>query len=156
MAYLVEPPVGTADGRSDIVKVEIEFAEPSMPTLIGSGALGSVQTLQDVEGIEFAENGRLMTVCNSTALELWDVRDPTAPVLTAPVADPSGGSIRAGALVAAGPTLLVASNQRVSLLDTDPANLAARLCSYSTGAISRSQWEKYVPEVAYRGPCSGR
>ncbi|MFD9591897.1 trypsin-like peptidase domain-containing protein [Kitasatospora sp. NPDC059973] len=116
----------------------------------------SVQTLQDVEGIEFAENGELMTVWNSTALELWDVRDPTAPVLTAPVANPSGGSIRAVALVAAGPTLLVASNQRVSLLDTDPAELAARLCSYSTGAISRSQWEKYVPEVSYRDPCSSR
>ncbi|MGV9271214.1 nSTAND1 domain-containing NTPase [Kitasatospora sp. NPDC003701] len=116
----------------------------------------TIQTVQDVKGIEFAQSGTLMTIWNSNTLELWDVRTPTAPVRVASVANPSGNTIRAVALVATGPTLLVASSQTVSLLDADPANLATRLCSYSTGAISPAQWQRYAPAIAYRDPCPNR
>ncbi|MER7581833.1 trypsin-like peptidase domain-containing protein [Kitasatospora sp. NPDC097691] len=116
----------------------------------------TIQTVQDVKGIEFAQNGTLMAAWSSSALELWDVRNPDSPVLVAPIANPSSTSIRAVAFASTGPTLLVASSRTVALLDADPANLATRLCSYSTGAISPSQWQKYAPGVAYRDPCPRR
>ncbi|MFF2546050.1 trypsin-like peptidase domain-containing protein [Kitasatospora sp. NPDC058063] len=116
----------------------------------------TIQTVQGVKGVEFAQNGALMAIWNSSTLELWDVRNPTAPVLVASVANPSGDTIRAVALVATGPTLLVASNRTVSLLDTDPARLADRLCSYSRGSVSPAQWRLYAPDIAYRNPCPSR
>lgn len=116
----------------------------------------TIPTVQDVKGIEFAQSGTLMTIWNSTTLELWDVHNPTAPARVASVANPSGNTIRAVALVATGPTLLVASSHTVSLVDADPARLADRLCSYSTGAVSPSQWQRYAPAIAYRDPCPKR
>ncbi len=116
----------------------------------------TIQTVQDVKGIEFAKDGSLMAIWNSTALELWDVRNPDSPVLVAPIANPSSTSIKAVAFVSTGPTLLVASSRTVALLDADPTNLAARLCSHSTGSITPSQWQKYAPGVAYRAPCPSR
>ncbi|MGW7442752.1 hypothetical protein [Kitasatospora sp. NPDC054795] len=116
----------------------------------------TIQTVQGVKGVEFAQNGALMAIWNGSTLELWDVRNPTTPVLVASVANPSGDTIRAVALVATGPTLLVASNRTVSLLDTDPARLADRLCSYSRGSVSPAQWRLYAPDIAYRNPCPSR
>ncbi|MFD0345005.1 hypothetical protein ACFQ0M_00790 [Kitasatospora aburaviensis] len=78
-----------------------------------------------------------MAVWNDTTVELWDVARPTAPTLVSRVPDQGGGfRIKAVALVAAGPTLLVATQTGISLLDADPANLATRLCSYTTGSLT--------------------
>ncbi len=116
----------------------------------------TIQTVQDVQGIEFAEDGTRMTVWNKSTLELWDLRDPTTPTRVAAVANPNTNPIRAVALVATGPMLLVASSQTVSLLDADPGNLATRLCSYSAGAVSPAQWQRYAPDIPYREPCPKR
>ncbi|MFH9355134.1 trypsin-like peptidase domain-containing protein [Kitasatospora sp. NPDC017646] len=116
----------------------------------------TIQTVQDVKGIEFARTGTLMAIWNSTTLELWDVHNPDGPVLVAPIANPSSTSVRAVAFVSTGPTLLVASSRTVALLDTDQARLAARLCSYSMGSLTPSQWQRYAPEVTYQDPCPSR
>ncbi|MFC5887412.1 trypsin-like peptidase domain-containing protein [Kitasatospora aburaviensis] len=114
----------------------------------------TIQTLQDVKGVEFAQQGTLMAVWNDTTVELWDVARPTAPTLVSRVPDQGGGfRIKAVALVAAGPTLLVATQTGISLLDADPANLATRLCSYTTGSLTPAQWQRHAPGTAYREPC---
>lgn len=112
----------------------------------------TIPTVQNVRGIKIAPNGTHMAIWNSTALELWDIRNPDSPVLVAPIGD-ENIEIDAVSFVSTGPTLLVASQGTVTLLDADPDHLAARLCSYSAGSLTPSQWKRYAPEVTYRNPC---
>lgn len=93
-----------------------------------------------------------MAIWNSTALELWDIRSPDSLVLVSPIGD-ENTEIDAVSFVSTGPTLLVASQGTVTLLDADPDHLATRLCSYSAGSLTHSQWKRYAPAVTYRNPC---
>ncbi|MFF2902674.1 trypsin-like peptidase domain-containing protein [Streptomyces sp. NPDC057966] len=121
----------------------------------------TIPTVQNVRGIRIAQNGTHMAIWSNNALELWDIRNPESPVLVAPIGpsaprDPIvdlSTEIDAVAFVQTGPTLLVASQGTITLFDADPAHLAARLCSYSAGSLTPSQWENYAPDVTYRKPC---
>ncbi|WP_436764096.1 hypothetical protein [Streptosporangium sp. V21-05] len=41
----------------------------------------------------------------------------------------------------------------VRLWDTDVENVARRVCALAHPAITRSDWDRYLPGVTYRPPC---
>lgn len=118
--------------------------------------VASVRTVQDLSDIAFDPTGHLMAVWNDTPLQLWDVRDPTAPALQASLGPKDQTWVSSIAFSSTGEKLAIAGSDtdgNISLYDTDPAELADRLCSYTGNSITAAQWKKYAPEIPYQKPC---
>ncbi|MGF1427496.1 hypothetical protein [Kitasatospora sp. LaBMicrA B282] len=113
----------------------------------------SILALEGIRGITFDPADRVMAVWNNDTVQLWDIHNRTSPNLEASY-KPADGSIATAAFSLTQPTLLLATNGTVSMLDMDPAKLADHLCQYTGGApLTASQWQRYAPGIAPQDPC---
>lgn len=104
----------------------------------------------------FDPSDRLMADWSSGAdtdiVQLWDISNPSAPVLEYSLTDPDG-ILSAAGFTSSGTAFAVASDSSVFLYDTDPAKLATRLCSYTGNSITPAQWQQDAPGIPYQNPC---
>lgn len=110
-------------------------------------------SLDKIQGLRFDPGGRLLAVWNESAVQLWNLSSPGAPVLQASITAPNLLTVGALAVFPGTGGTLALGGDPVFLYDTDPARLADRLCSYTGGSITAAQWRKYAPGTTYRNPC---
>ncbi|MGK4579065.1 caspase, EACC1-associated type [Kitasatospora sp. HPMI-4] len=116
----------------------------------------SMHTVQNVTGISFDRADHLMAVWSSDTVQLWDVSRPSAPALLVSFSLPNKALVNETVFSPSGSTLFVTGAGGVYLIDTDPARLADRLCSYTGGSITAEQWQDYAPGIPFRHPCPSR
>jgi WD40 repeat protein len=127
-----------------------DISNPAQP--VDKAAIG---TLQNINGITFGPADRLMADWNDDQIQLWDLRDPSNPVQVGSITPPSqDGFVESAAFTPTGGTLAIADEDSLILYDTDPADLASELCTY-TGGITTAQWTQYAPGIPYQNPCRG-
>jgi WD40 repeat protein len=136
---------GVANGTASLWNI----SDPRRPRLAAT-----IETQQGVDGISFALDDDMMVDWNDTTVQLWNIRDLTAPVLEASFTPP-GQSIDIGSVVfsSAGSAIMVFSDSSAYLYDASPAEVAQRLCSDTGGSITAAQWRQYAPGVPPQAPC---
>jgi WD40 repeat protein len=107
-----------------------------------------------VDWIAFAPGGhRLAAASTDGTVWVWDVHDPARPAAVATL----GRADEAYYVVAYSPdgrTLAAGGDDATTRLwDTDPARAAAAICTGAGAAISRSEWEQYIPSAPFTQPC---
>jgi WD40 repeat protein len=117
----------------------------------------------DVLGMEFSPDGKVLTAFTNTAVQLWDIHNPQEPDLLGSITRPMEGDaannvttdepVLGVTFTGQGDTLAISGLMTTSLVDSDPARLAARLCAYAAVPISPAQWQQDAPGVPYRRPC---
>jgi WD40 repeat protein len=118
-------------------------------------ALTAVPTGRQIEFIAFDPTDKVMADWGTgSTVEVWSLADRSSPVLLLSVATPDGSDVKSAAFAPTGTTLAVSSGTDVSFFDTNPADLANRLCSYTGGTISAAEWSQYAPGIPYQNPCS--
>ncbi|MBV9011481.1 MAG: TIR domain-containing protein [Pseudonocardiales bacterium] len=123
--------------------------DPHHPTILGilTGHTGAVYA------VAFAPDGySLATASYDHTARLWDVRDPRHPT---PLGILTGhtNAIWSLAFSPDGHTLATASvDHTARLWDTSVDRVIARICRI-TPAITNSEWDHYLPGLAYRPPC---
>jgi WD40 repeat protein len=117
--------------------------------------LAAVPAGRQVEFIAFDPSGKVMADWGATGstVQVWSLADRAAPVLLLSVATPDGSDLTSAAFTPTGTMLAVSDGTDVSFFDTDPADLANRLCSYTGGTISQAQWSQFAPGIPYQNPC---
>jgi WD40 repeat protein len=130
-----------------------------------SGTPVLVQGRGDIDDLTFSPDNRTVAWLRITSAgggpllsvaDLWDVTDPTIPVLRAAL--PLGSSHKFGnASIAFSPggrlLATVHAGERVNLWETDPERIAPSLCRAVGDVITIEQWERYVPNTPYQPPC---
>jgi WD40 repeat protein len=64
------------------------------------------------------------------------------------------GIVSSVAFSSDGHTLVTVSDDATARLgDTNVESIAARICAITWPAISKTEWDRYLPGLAYRPPC---
>ncbi|MEV7289718.1 hypothetical protein AB0O01_35080 [Streptomyces sp. NPDC093252] len=96
------------------------------------------------------DGGRLAGGAADGRVPLWDTGSETAPVLLVG----HSGPVPAVAFGPRGDTLATGGNDfTVRLWDTDPDRVITRVCADAHPRITRAQWARHFPGVAYDQPC---
>ncbi|MFE3849841.1 hypothetical protein ACFXPN_01710 [Streptomyces griseorubiginosus] len=109
-------------------------------------------TYQYVSALAFAPDGRTLAVAGDEGtLQLWDVASRRR--IGAPLPTP-GDTVSALAFGADGASLHAAGNHtppRTYPIDADRA--AATVCRRAGGGLTREEWSRHLPDIAYRRSC---
>ncbi|MEU7868977.1 helix-turn-helix domain-containing protein [Dactylosporangium sp. NPDC049140] len=127
------------------------IADPAHPVPLPRRLTGPASY---VDWIAFAPGGhRLAAASTDGTVWVWDVHDPARPAAVATL----GRADEAYYVVAYSPdgrTLAAGGDDATTRLwDTDPARAAAAICTGAGAAISRSEWEQYIPSAPFTQPC---
>jgi WD40 repeat protein len=152
--------LAVASGDNDAVTLW-DISDPGQPR-----QLSTISAQVDVEDIEFSPDSKVLAVSSQGTVQLWDIGNPQEPAPLGSITslfggDASGNSTFATednpvfglAFTGQGDALAISADLTTSLVDSDPAQLAARLCGYIGVPISPAQWKQYAPGVPYQRPC---
>lgn len=125
--------------------------------------LSIVPAQRGVLGINFSPDGNVLALSTDTTVQLWDIHAPEEPELLGSITRPAEGDavtnitadepVLGAAFTGQGDTLAISRLLTTSLVDSDPAQLATRLCGYAAAPISPAQWQQDAPGVPYQRPC---
>lgn len=124
--------------------------------------LSAITAGQQVDGIAFNPAGNLMADWQTTSskVQVWNISDPTVPILEYTLTTPGGSSVRTAGFTPSGNGLTVfgdntgTTNEASGItVDTDPNQVAARLCSYIGGTSTPAYWKRFAPGIPYQNPC---
>ncbi|MBV9161728.1 MAG: WD40 repeat domain-containing protein [Pseudonocardiales bacterium] len=138
-----------ATGSVDYTARLWDVRDPNHPHPWGSltGYTGTVWS------VAFSPDGQILaTASDDDTVRLWDVRDPDHPLPWASLAGHTDG-VESVAFSPDGHTLATGSADTTARLwETNLDNTTARICR-TTPAITKSEWDHYLPGLAYRPPC---
>lgn len=127
----------------------LDLRDPRHPREVAA-LTGSVGTLY---AAAFSPNGTTLATAGED-IRLWDIRDPAHPRPTVVIQDfsPAVGEL----LFTSDSRYLVPMFAGVSseILDLDTEAVAARVCARVGDPITRDEWNRYLPDLAYKPPCT--
>ncbi|WP_189296140.1 WD40 repeat domain-containing protein [Streptomyces cinerochromogenes] len=115
----------------------------------------SLKTGHRVISLAFSpDSGTLAVGTKVGTVGLWEVVDPGHPAaLGKPLTGPAQ-PVMSVAFSPDGHTLAATTDDGVATLwDLDVESAISRICADSSGALSRQQWSRYVPQLPYDPPC---
>jgi WD40 repeat protein len=118
----------------------------------------ALSTLTDhtkaVRWIAFSPDGHLLaTASDDDTARLWDVLDPYHPATLGTLTGHTD-QVNSVAFSPDGHTLATASlDTTARLWETKKDLVAARICSITWPVLTKSDWDHYLPGLAYRPPC---
>lgn len=125
--------------------------------------LASLITAYDINGIAFNAADSLMADWNQQSVQLWNIHDPSAPVLVGSFSptsyvdnNPVPNGIDDATITSAGDLLVsvvTGGPSAVYLFDSNPATVATQLCADVASRITPAQWQTYAPDIPYENPC---
>jgi WD40 repeat protein len=126
-----------------------DVSDPHHPTSLGT-LTGHTNY---VYSVTFSPDGHtLATASGDSTARLWDVSDPHHPMALGTLTGHTS-AVHSVAFSPDGHTLVTTSNDTTARLwDTSIHDVAARICSI-TPTITESEWDQYLPGLAYRPPC---
>jgi len=130
-----------------------DISDPASPVLLSTltGVIGPADAPQVVT---FSPDGRLLAAGTAAGhVSLWDISDAAFPTALATLTSNSN-EIQALAFSRDGHFLATTGlNGTVQLWDMKIDDLIQRLCVESGAPITQTQWDLYIPGVAYSRPC---
>ncbi|MFF2727413.1 AAA family ATPase [Streptomyces sp. NPDC058008] len=144
-----------ATGNSRGVVTLWDATDPNHLTVRGSPLTVPGGSLWSVA---FSPDGHTLAAAGHTddgTITLWDVTDPDHPTAIGRPLNVETGFV---AVLAFGPdsrTLAATTDDGVATLwDLNVETAISRICAGSSGALTRQQWSRYVPQLPYDPPCA--
>ncbi len=140
-----------AAGSADRTVRLWNVADPASPASLGhplTGPGGYVYSLV------FSPDGRTLAAgVTDGTVWLWHTSGDSAPVQAADLTG-ADGHVYSVVFGAGGRVIAAASTDgTVRLWHTEPGRVAAALCAMAGDPLTRAEWNRYIPGVAYAPPC---